>query len=78
MVCGFQIHSRYVQDASYLKLKNLTIGYTLPRNLTDLPAVGKRCEVRMYGQDGKFCALYSYDPRKDELRNVKMFIGGEE
>ena len=59
-------------------MKALLNGNSIKRNLTDLPAVGKRCEVRMYGQDGKFCALYSYDPRKDELRNVKMFIGGEE
>ena len=59
-------------------MKALLNGNSIKRNLTDLPAVGKRCDVRMYGQDGKFCALYSYDPRKDELRNVKMFIGGEE
>ena len=28
-------NTRYLQDASYLRLKNLTVGYTLPKNLTD-------------------------------------------
>lgn len=27
--------SRHVEDASYLRLKNLTVGYTLPRSITD-------------------------------------------
>ena len=58
-------------------MKALLNGNSMRRNLTDLPAMKKRCEVRMYGQDGRFCALYRYDPVKDELRNVKMFTGGE-
>jgi len=27
--------TRYLQNAAYLRLKNVTVGYTLPRNLTD-------------------------------------------
>ena len=30
-----QIQTRYLQDASYIRLKNLQIGYTLPQSLTD-------------------------------------------
>jgi TonB-linked SusC/RagA family outer membrane protein len=29
-----QANTRYLQDASYLRLKNLTLGYTLPREVT--------------------------------------------
>lgn len=29
-----QVQSRYLQDASYIRLKNLQVGYTLPVNLT--------------------------------------------
>ena len=28
------VQTRYMQDASYLRMKNLTIGYTLPQDLT--------------------------------------------
>ena len=30
-----QVQTRYLQDASYLRLKNLTIGYTIPSQITD-------------------------------------------
>ena len=57
-------------------LKALVNGNTVKRDLTDLPRGNKRCRVRMYDPDGQFCALYSYDPARDELRNVKMFPAG--
>lgn len=28
------VQTRYLQDASYLRLKNCTLGYTLPQDLT--------------------------------------------
>ncbi len=37
--------SRYIQDASYLRLKNIQLGYTLPKNLTS--KVGMQ-SVRLY------------------------------
>ncbi|MBD8487766.1 TonB-dependent receptor [Echinicola sp. CAU 1574] len=40
-----QTQTRYLQDASYIRLKNLTLGYTLPTNLTDQISLDK---VRVY------------------------------
>jgi TonB-linked SusC/RagA family outer membrane protein len=37
--------TRYLQDASYLRLKNLTIGYTLPKSLTSKMKMDK---LRLY------------------------------
>lgn len=36
-----QVQSRYLQDASYIRLKNLQVGYTLPENLTRKIALQK-------------------------------------
>lgn len=40
-----QVQSRYLQDASYVRLKNLQIGYTLPSSFTQKLAVSK---IRLY------------------------------
>ena len=32
---NFQTSNRYLQDASYIRLKNLTIGYTLPEEISE-------------------------------------------
>ena len=37
----------YIQDGSYLRLKNLTIGYTLPRSLTNKIGISR---LRIYGR----------------------------
>ena len=57
-------------------LKAILNGNTVKRSLTDLPRGKEKRDVRMYGPDGQFCALYSYDPVRDELKNVKMFPAG--
>ena len=57
-------------------LKALLNGNTLKRSLTDLPRGKEKRDVRMYGPDGQFYALYRYDPVRDELKNVKMFPAG--
>lgn len=45
-VTGNRVTStRYLQDASYFRLKNLTVGYTLPANLTNKWKIDK---VRIY------------------------------
>lgn len=36
-----QVQSRYMQDASYIRLKNLQVGYTLPQSLTRKAALEK-------------------------------------
>lgn len=40
-----QVQTKYLQDASYIRLKNLQIGYTLPASLTERLALSK---VRFY------------------------------
>ncbi|MBO7141457.1 MAG: TonB-dependent receptor [Prevotella sp.] len=37
----------YIQDGSYLRLKNITLGYTLPRNLTNRIGINR---LRVYGR----------------------------
>ena len=40
-----QTQTRYLQDASYVRLKNLQIGYTLPNNITSKVGIQK---LRLY------------------------------
>ena len=54
-------------------MRFLENGSVIKRRMTDLPRGTRAGEVRMYGSDGKFRALYSYDPDRDELRIIKMF-----
>ena len=55
-------------------MKYLQNGNTVRRNLTDLPRQTRPGHVRMYDENGKFYALYRFDPALDELKNVKMFL----
>uniref|UniRef100_UPI00359CB1BF SusC/RagA family TonB-linked outer membrane protein n=1 Tax=Bacteroides thetaiotaomicron TaxID=818 RepID=UPI00359CB1BF len=38
---NFQTQTRYLQNAAYIRLKNLTIGYTLPESLTQKWGIGR-------------------------------------
>ncbi len=40
-----QVQTRYLQDASYIRLKNLQVGYTIPRHLTQKIGFDK---IRIY------------------------------
>ena len=53
------IDSRYVEDASYLKLRNLTVGYTLP-----LPAGAK---ARLFATASNLLTLTSYSGYDPEV-----------
>ena len=64
-----------VKDEALRYLRN---GNVVKRRYTDLPVLAHEGPVRMYDRNGKFYALYSYDPRKDELRGVKMFLTNED
>ena len=55
-------------------MKYLRNGNALMRSYTDLARETKAGDVRMYDEDGKFYALYRYDPARDELKNVRMFL----
>ena len=56
------IYSRFIEDGSYLRLKNLTLGYTLPGRLVSKVSLSK---ARVYvSASNLFCLTrYSgYDP----------------
>ncbi len=53
-------NDRYLQNAAYIRLKNLTIGYTIPKNI--LEKIGIQRLRIFYSGDNLFCAsgLYKY------------------
>lgn len=69
------IHSNFVEDGSFLRLKNLTLGYTFPRKLTRKAYIQK---LRLYatGQN-LFCITnYSgYDPEVSTAGSNPMTPG---
>ena len=56
--------SRYVEDGSYLRLKNLQIGYTLPRSLTQKVGISN---CRFYVTMGNLLTLTSYSGYDPEV-----------
>jgi hypothetical protein len=54
---NFESSSRYVEDGSYLRLKNLQIGYTLPEELTKKVGLGS---CRFYVTMSNLLTLTSY------------------
>lgn len=54
--------SRFVEDGSYLRLKNLQIGYTLPQNITQKAGIS-RCRLYVSGSNLFTATKYTgYDP----------------
>ena len=66
------VYSRFVEDGSFLRLKNLTLGYTLPKKWTN-KFHASRLRVYVTGQN-LFCLNnYSgYDPEVNSLNNPRM------
>lgn len=54
---NFESSSRYVEDGSYLRLKNLQVGYTLPENVSKRIGVGS---CRLYVTMSNLLTLTSY------------------
>lgn len=57
-----KVNSRYIQNIRYLRFKNLTIGYTLPRNITEKIGLS---DVRFYFSGEN---LYYWSPLKKVTR----------
>lgn len=51
---NFYPQSRYIVNMAYLRFKNLTVGYTLPRQLTQKASIDK---VRVYFSANNICEL---------------------
>ena len=68
----YDVNSRFIEDGSYLRLKNITLGYTLPENFTRRFHVSK---LRLYATaQNLFCLTgYSgYDPEVNTLTSPLM------
>ena len=66
---------RYVEDGSYLRMKNLQLGYTLPRTFTKKFNVSK---LRIYGSIDNVFVLTKYsgfDPEMGDLLGNPLSIG---
>ncbi|MDP4210512.1 MAG: TonB-dependent receptor [Bacteroidota bacterium] len=55
-VSSVYLDSRYIEDASFLKLKSLTIGYTLPFKITS----NKNSKVRIYASAQNLLTITNY------------------
>ncbi len=68
-IAGAVIHSWAVEDGSFIRLNNLTLGYTLPQTLSSKFGVSR---LRMFatGRNLKIWTNYSgYDPEVDNIKN---------
>jgi TonB-linked SusC/RagA family outer membrane protein len=52
------VNSEFIEDASYLRLNTLTLGYTLPKNLTKKVGISN---LRIYFTGGNLFCLTGYD-----------------
>lgn len=60
-------NSSYIQDASYLRMQTLTLGYTLPKSITQKVQLQR---VRIYGQVGNLFTITGYDGLDPEIRGT--------
>ena len=70
-----ELYSRFIEDGSFLRLKNVTLGYTLPVNWTKKAYISK---LRVYASgQNLFCISgYSgYDPEVSTASNSPMTPG---
>jgi len=63
--------TRWLVDATYARVRNLTLGYTLPRNIVSRIGLSK---VRVFLQGDNFLTFYKY---KDRGTNPETGIGGQ-
>ena len=69
------VYSRFVEDGSFLRLKNVTLGYTLPKKWTQKAYI-KRIRVYATGQNLFCISGYSgYDPEVSTAGNNPMTPG---
>lgn len=67
--------SRFVEDGSYLRLKNLTLSYTLPRSITEFAGIQK-AQVYVTGQNLLTFTKYTgYDPEVNAYGTSAVALG---
>lgn len=67
-----ELYSRFIEDGSYIRLKNVTLGYTLPEKLTGKAHI-KKIRVYVTAQNLLCLTRYSgYDPEVNTLSSPLM------
>ena len=69
------ISTRYLEDGSYLRIQNLTLGYTLPQNILDKL---KMSRLRIYGSAQNlytFTKYTGYDPEIGAFNQSPLLAG---
>jgi TonB-dependent starch-binding outer membrane protein SusC len=70
-----RISDRWVEDASFLKIQTVTLGYTLPRSVTERIRV-QRLRIYMTGKNLYTFTPYSgYEPEHGALENNALLSG---
>ena len=76
---NFYPQDKYLVNMAYLRLKNLTVGYTLPQHLTRKATIEK---VRIYASFNNLCDLvnhtaqYGFDPEVSSGRGTGSYGNG--
>ena len=68
-----QVQTKYLQDASYIRLKNLQIGYTLPQDLTRKISIEK---LRVYFSGENLWTGTSLSATRDARCGISIPTGG--
>lgn len=74
-----EISSRYVEDASYLRLRNVTVGYTFPNTLINKSGNGIVKKLRFYVQGQNLVTFTNYsglDPEIAPFYNAQGLVDG--
>lgn len=69
---GYNHSSRYVDDGSYLRLKNMTFGYNLPRNVIDRVGLSS---ARIYATGYNLLTFTNYEGGWDPEVNTDFLAG---
>jgi TonB-linked SusC/RagA family outer membrane protein len=64
---GARVSSRYISDGSYFRFKTVTLGYTLPKSLTDRIKFGS---VRIYATGQNILTITNYEGNDPEVNYV--------
>ncbi|NJM14785.1 MAG: SusC/RagA family TonB-linked outer membrane protein [Bacteroidales bacterium] len=65
--------SRYIENGSYARLQNITLGYTLPKNITDKIKAG---QLRVYGTIQNVFTIASYSGIDPEIYSSEILDRG--
>jgi hypothetical protein len=68
-----ETNSYFIEDGSYLRVKNFQIGYTIPKSVTDRASLER---VRVYVQGQNFLTFTKYTGLDPEL-SLRSFSAGD-